>query len=132
LFQHSLCMESFWKKLKIMGSLGANKLNSLGTFHFGDFTYERGSIIPHDNTNHFGGYSFFIQSIDTIHVMIMLFIWSKRFLLWIQIIVTLCGKWDLVKQSSGRWHKLLCIRVVDCLSTAIYGCKDSTMHNDYQ
>jgi hypothetical protein len=54
------------------------------------------------------------------------------FLLWIQITVTLCGKWDLVKQSSGRWHKLLCTRVVDYLSTTIYGCKDNIMHNNYQ
>jgi hypothetical protein len=52
------------------------------------------------------------------------------FFLWIQIIVTLRGKWDLVKQSSGQWYKLLCTSwVVDCLSTAIYGCKDSTMLN---
>jgi len=52
------------------------------------------------------------------------------FLLWIQITVTLRGRWDLVKQSSGQWYKLLCTSwVVDCLSTAIYGCKDSTMLN---
>ncbi len=51
------------------------------------------------------------------------------FLLWIQITVTLRGKSDLVKPSSGQWYKLLCTRVVDCLSTAIYGCKDSTMLN---
>jgi hypothetical protein len=43
-------------------------------FILGDFAYERGSTIPHNSTNHFGGYSFSIQSIDIIHAMIMLFI----------------------------------------------------------
>jgi hypothetical protein len=50
--------------------------NSIPWEHFilGDFAYERRGIVPHDVTNHFGGYSFFTQLIDTILAMIMLFI----------------------------------------------------------